>query len=115
MGGAYLFYYYQRRRMSMVNALVNRARISLAFPQLERNKQVCTFIATARVLSNWKWTDIDHKTFLEFWRLSAPGGDAEHCFLRIPQTEYYFSEKPPSDALERMPSVESILSLAALE
>ncbi|KAF8191151.1 D-amino-acid oxidase [Pholiota molesta] len=52
--------------------------------------------------------DIDHKTFLEFWRLSAPGGDAEHCFLRIPQTEYYFSEKPPSDALERMPSYQEV-------
>ncbi|KAF9486249.1 nucleotide-binding domain-containing protein [Pholiota conissans] len=52
--------------------------------------------------------DIDHATFLEFWRLSAPGGDAEECFLRLHQTEYYISENPYSDALRRMPSYQEI-------
>lgn len=49
--------------------------------------------------------DIDRRTFLEFWELSKPGGEAEHCFLRLKQTEYYHSEGPPSDSLEDMPNV----------
>ena len=24
------------------------------------------------------------------WELSAPGADAEECFLRLPQTDYYY-------------------------
>ncbi|CAL1708766.1 unnamed protein product [Somion occarium] len=33
---------------------------------------------------------IDQETFDVMWALSAPGGDAEGCFLRIPQYDYYF-------------------------
>ncbi|CAA7270242.1 unnamed protein product [Cyclocybe aegerita] len=31
-------------------------------------------------------------TFKVFWELSRPGGAAEHCFLRLNQTEYYVKE-----------------------
>lgn len=31
---------------------------------------------------------IDQETFRVMWDQSAPGGEAEGCFLRVPQTEY---------------------------
>ncbi|KAI0765264.1 D-amino-acid oxidase [Fomes fomentarius] len=31
---------------------------------------------------------IDRETFDVMWELSALGGDAEHCFMRVPQTDY---------------------------
>ncbi|ESK85652.1 d-amino-acid oxidase [Moniliophthora roreri MCA 2997] len=34
-------------------------------------------------------TKIDQETFKVFWELSAPGGPAEHCFMRLQQSEYY--------------------------
>lgn len=42
------------------------------------------------------------------WKLSEPGGDAEQCFLRLRQTEYYASEQPRPNTLERMPGVRLI-------
>ncbi|KAH8817601.1 D-amino-acid oxidase [Flagelloscypha sp. PMI_526] len=36
---------------------------------------------------------MDKVTFDKFWELSAPGGLAENCFLRLPQTEYYMEER----------------------
>ncbi|KAF9457140.1 D-amino-acid oxidase [Collybia nuda] len=45
---------------------------------------------------------MDLDTFNVMWELSKPGGEAEKCFLRLPQTEYYrdMCFKPP---LEVMP------------
>lgn len=37
------------------------------------------------------------------WELSAPGGEAEHCFLRLPQTDYFYDGRNPH--LEWMPDV----------
>lgn len=37
------------------------------------------------------------------WELSAPGGDAEHCFFRIPQTDYLFDGR--DECLDWMPNV----------
>ncbi|KAK7684996.1 hypothetical protein QCA50_011831 [Cerrena zonata] len=37
-----------------------------------------------------KQEKFDKDTFDVMWELSAPGGEAEHCFLRLPQTDYYF-------------------------
>jgi hypothetical protein len=32
---------------------------------------------------------IDRETFQKMWKLSEPGTPSEHCFMRLPQTEYY--------------------------
>ncbi len=39
------------------------------------------------------------------WDMSAPGSDSEDCFLRIPQTEYFFDELVKPDPLDKMPNV----------
>lgn len=39
------------------------------------------------------------------WALSAPGGEAEGCFLRLSQTEYYDHGRPHPDPLMIMPEV----------
>lgn len=40
------------------------------------------------------------------WAMSGMGTDAEHCFLRIPQVEYYTDERMiKNSALEIMPGV----------
>ncbi|KIY48481.1 nucleotide-binding domain-containing protein [Fistulina hepatica ATCC 64428] len=41
---------------------------------------------------------MDQETFKIMWDLSAPGGEAEHCFLRIPQQEFY--AQPPKEPHE---------------
>lgn len=46
---------------------------------------------------------IDRETFDVMWELSAPGGDAEHCFFRIPQTDYLFDGR--DECLDWMPNV----------
>ncbi|KAL4251974.1 DAMOX/DASOX family protein [Abortiporus biennis] len=37
-----------------------------------------------------KQQKIDEDTFKVMWELSAPGGEAEGCFLRLPQTDYFY-------------------------
>ncbi|KAF8156870.1 hypothetical protein B0H34DRAFT_476364 [Crassisporium funariophilum] len=44
------------------------------------------------------------------WKLSAPGGDAEHCFLRLHQTEFYAEAKLTSSPLEKMPNFKEVPS-----
>jgi hypothetical protein len=39
------------------------------------------------------------------WELSAPGSEAEECFLRIPQTEHFFVPRASPDPLEKLPNV----------
>lgn len=46
---------------------------------------------------------IDEETFKVMWELSAPGGDAEGCFLRIKETEYFFDGR--ATRLSWMPDV----------
>jgi len=47
----------------------------------------------------------EEKTFEIFWEMSAPGSDSEECFLRMPQTQYYFDERPGEEPLAKMPNV----------
>ena len=49
--------------------------------------------------------ELDMDTFKVMWDLSAPGGGAEGCFLRLNQTEYYREESTQPDPLEIMPDV----------
>ena len=39
------------------------------------------------------------------WEMSAPGGEAEGCFLRAPQTEYYIAKEDDPDHLSFYPDV----------
>ena len=58
-------------------------------------------------ISDIIYKEIDRKTFLEMWDLSRPGGDAEECFLRINQTEFYDKRIPRPNPIETMPNVSS--------
>ncbi|OJT12710.1 D-amino-acid oxidase [Trametes pubescens] len=49
---------------------------------------------------------IDRETFDVMWELSAPGGDAEHCFFRIPQTDYLFDGR--DECLDWMPNFKKV-------
>lgn len=49
---------------------------------------------------------MDRETFVTMWSMSGMGTDSEHCFLRIPQTEYYRDEQVlKGSGLEIMPGV----------
>lgn len=49
--------------------------------------------------------DIDRETFKTMWEMSAPGGPAEGCFLRITEEELYCQERAQPNPLEVMPDV----------
>jgi hypothetical protein len=49
--------------------------------------------------------EMDQETFQVMWDLSAPGGAAGHCFMRVEQTEYSVDERPRPHQLEWMPNV----------
>ena len=51
--------------------------------------------------------ELEEETFNVMWELSSSGSDAEECFLRIPQTEYFFVDKRMPEPLEKMPNVRS--------
>lgn len=49
---------------------------------------------------------IDEETFDVMWDLSAPGGDAEGCFLRIKETDYFYDGR--TTFLSWMPDYETL-------
>lgn len=55
--------------------------------------------------------EIDEDTFKVMWELSAPGGDAEGCFKRIHETEYFYDGRDAR--LNWMPDF-TVLTEAAL-
>ncbi|TRM60337.1 FAD dependent oxidoreductase [Schizophyllum amplum] len=52
--------------------------------------------------------NMDRETFDEMWKLSAPGGAAEGCFLRIPQTEMYHQQPREPHELSWMPNFQTL-------
>lgn len=50
---------------------------------------------------------MDRETFKVMWDLSA--NEAEGCFMRLPQVEYYYDEKENTTSLDVMPNVSIIL------
>lgn len=56
--------------------------------------------------------ELDMDTFKVMWNLSAPGGGAEGCFMRLDQKEYYRAEYTQPNPLEVMPDVSSPLSFS---
>ncbi|KAL4251957.1 DAMOX/DASOX family protein [Abortiporus biennis] len=82
-------------------------------------EQFCTDPKNVRYTSLWagghhvshaegdaRLTKIDQDTFKVMWEQSAPGSDAEHIFLRLPQTEYYFDGR--DSHLEWMPDFKKL-------
>ncbi|KAF9515143.1 hypothetical protein BS47DRAFT_1294356, partial [Hydnum rufescens UP504] len=54
--------------------------------------------------NEWQ-SNLDRETFTTMWEMSAPGGPAESCFLRLPQTEYFMDDKKlGKDCLHTMPN-----------
>ena len=51
---------------------------------------------------------MDEETFKVMWEMSAPGGEAETCFLRVPQTDYFYDGRDTH--LDWMPDVRSVIS-----
>jgi len=51
--------------------------------------------------------ELEKETFDKFWELSAPGSEAEECFLRVPQTEYFYNDGSLIKVLKGMPDVSS--------
>ncbi|KAH9000765.1 hypothetical protein EDB86DRAFT_3063668 [Lactarius hatsudake] len=47
--------------------------------------------------------ELERKTFDIMWEMSAPGGEAEGCFLRAPQTDYYTPKEENPDLLSFYP------------
>ncbi|KAI9458838.1 nucleotide-binding domain-containing protein [Lactarius psammicola] len=47
--------------------------------------------------------DLERKTFDIMWEMSTPGGEAEGCFLRAPQTDYYAAKEGNPDLLSFYP------------
>ncbi|KAA1473001.1 FAD dependent oxidoreductase [Dentipellis sp. KUC8613] len=54
--------------------------------------------------------DLEKETFKVMWDLSAPGSEAEGCFLRAPQTEYNIVEDKTPDYLTFMPDFKRLPS-----
>lgn len=51
-------------------------------------------------------TELDMDTFEVMWNLSAPGGGADGCFLRLKQSEFRYEKSTNwTDALSKMPDV----------
>ncbi|EIN08914.1 D-amino-acid oxidase [Punctularia strigosozonata HHB-11173 SS5] len=63
---------------------------------------------TSECIAADRSTEMDQETFRIMWDLSAPGGAAENCFLRLPQTEFYVDEAPRPHYLEIMPDFEYV-------
>ena len=53
--------------------------------------------------------EIDEETFKVMWNLSAPGGEAEGCFLRLHQTDYFYDGRDVH--LDWMPDVGPIYTV----
>jgi len=57
---------------------------------------------------------MDQATFRRMWEMSETGHPSEHCFLRLPQTEYYREKRDndgTSNPLHTMPDVSLFTTL----
>ncbi|KAI0777177.1 D-amino-acid oxidase [Trametes elegans] len=79
--------------------------IAETFPTDPKNIKYTSIWAGAHHVSHAaddaKQMAIDRETFDAMWELSAPGGAAEHCFFRIPQTDYLADGR--NECLDWMP------------
>lgn len=49
--------------------------------------------AEEETLTDRSSTEIDSATFDTMWKMSEPGADAEHCFLRIQETQFFYDAR----------------------
>lgn len=56
--------------------------------------------------------EIDSATFDTMWKMSEPGADAEHCFLRIQETQFFYDGR--NGHYEWYPEVRQTLSISYL-
>jgi hypothetical protein len=78
--------------LSQETTCASKVCCSLIFPALE----IVTYLA-----------EMDKETFQKMWDLSAPGGQAEGCFLRLQQTEWYHELRKDFSSFSWMPDVSS--------
>ncbi|RXW22223.1 hypothetical protein EST38_g3627 [Candolleomyces aberdarensis] len=52
--------------------------------------------------------ELEVDTFKVLWDLSAPGSDAEGCFLRIHEEEYFYDDSIPIKPFENMPDFQRL-------
>lgn len=52
---------------------------------------------------------MDRETFKTMWKMSAPGTESEHLFLRVSQFEYFAEEEIRFKALYAMPDVSEVI------
>ncbi|KAH9968244.1 nucleotide-binding domain-containing protein [Russula dissimulans] len=57
---------------------------------------------------------LERETFDIMWEMSDPGSEAESCFLRASQIEYYTTRERDPDLLSFSPSAKSAVSFSAL-
>ncbi len=74
------------------------------------DRLVCTSILIVLVLGSsvCLLVEMDQATFRRMWEMSETGHPAEHCFLRLPQTEYYHEKRDnegTTNPLHTMPDV----------
>jgi hypothetical protein len=63
---------------------------------------------TLAAADDYKQQELDRATFKTMWDLSAPGGAAEGCFMRVLQTQYYKGSVPTPNLLEVMPDFQTL-------
>ena len=68
------------------------------------------FAIAERTLKCYTSLEMDQEPFQIMWGMS--GGEAEYCFLRIPQVENYCEARQGFNALEVMPDVSSLTYLS---
>ncbi|CCM01224.1 uncharacterized protein FIBRA_03272 [Fibroporia radiculosa] len=68
--------------------------VAETFPSDPKTIKYCSFWAGGHHVSHAggdaRLQKIDSDTFKIMWDLSAPGGDAEACFMRISETQYFY-------------------------
>jgi hypothetical protein len=60
-----------------------------------------------RALTDNDVPEMDQETFKTMWELSAPGGPAEGCFLRMQENQYFAEPIANPEVLQVMPDVRS--------
>ena len=62
-------------------------------------------------VSDFAVIELEEMTFDIMWDMSKPESDAQECFLRQPQTQYYHDAKSDVHMFEKMPDVSSTPTL----
>lgn len=78
--------------------------MSVMLKGIRSNKVPVISFAQASCVRSSRPAALDQETFNVMWDLSAPGGEAEECFLRLPQIDYFYDGRDVH--LDWMPDVD---------